>query len=53
MNEELLNALKLIKEECKKHTRCEGCPLVNSCDECGISEETPRHWLLQERVVYF
>lgn len=53
MNDELLKALNVIKEECKKHKNCIGCPLINSCGDCGVQEDAPDGWLLQERVVYF
>lgn len=59
MNEELLKALQLIKEECKKHCvdtnsfMCRGCPMVSSDGKCGVMSLAPENWPLQKREVYF
>lgn len=55
MNEELLNALKLIKEECKKQDSCGvNCPMWSiGNDECGVTGDAPNEWKLEKREVYF
>lgn len=53
MKDELLKALQLIKEECKKHVHCDGCPMMTCDGMCGISENEPKSWLLEKREVYF
>ncbi len=54
MREELLNALKVIKEECSKHkVTCKGCPMANCNDECGLESDQPSEWRLEKREVYF
>lgn len=64
MTDELLNALKLIKAECEKHSKavtvgkgvyckCKNCPLSTSEGDCGITQLEPIEWGLQKREVYF
>ena len=59
MNEELLNALKLIKAECEKwHKKigldcCVYCPLSTNCGYCGVIATEPNLWSLEKREVYF
>jgi hypothetical protein len=53
MTEELLKALELIKETCKKCDECEDCPLANSAGNCGVKQEVPEEWKLKKKEVYF
>ena len=58
MTDELLNALKLIKKECEKHTtpfdqHCRLCPLSDYGYDCGVYNYTPNNWSLEKREVYF
>ena len=53
MNEELLKALQLIKEECKKNRNCKHCPLIDARGNCGVRHEVPENWNLEKREVYF
>ena len=54
MTEELLNALKLIKEECKKYKKCDDCPMYAHNElECGVIDDEPKKWRLEKREVYF
>ena len=47
---ELLDALRLIREECKKHESCELCPLRSKFnDDCALGEsDQPANWDLYE-----
>lgn len=49
---ELLEALKVIKDECGKHGRCEECPLRTEVIEPGIACEirrvSPNCWNLSD-----
>ena len=55
MKDELLNALKLIKEACNElGSDCEGCPMWSySNGECGVTGNSPFEWNLEKREVYF
>ena len=56
MTDELLNALKTIKDECSKHKlKCNSCPLITGEGGCGVTnvDECPSDWKLQKREVYF
>ena len=48
---ELIDALELIRDECKKHNQCTECMLRNNDDRCGVMEdqsgygfEAPSQW---------
>lgn len=44
-----LEALKTIKEECKKHGGfCSNCPFGDENNTCKIEEHYPCHWTLRE-----
>ena len=45
---DLIKALRLIREECKSHTKCEECPLRNSDNKhCVINNgANPEDWRL-------
>ena len=43
---ELITALKTIRNECKKHEHCDTCPLRNRSKSCSILEQ-PDKWLLK------
>ena len=53
MTDELLKALQTIKNECKKHNNCNGCPILTYGDECGLESDKPSKWALEKREVYF
>lgn len=54
MTDKLLNALRVIKEECKSHgNSCKDCPLLNCEGLCGVNKEAPEDWMLEKREVYF
>lgn|GEM_PF-1599340 len=52
--EELLKALRLIRDTCRQHGNCPKCPLHigsgadNAC--CSMSERWPREWKLVNKV---
>ena len=55
MTEELLKALQLIKDECKKQgSKCYDCPMYSHNElECGVMSDNPCNWRLEKREVYF
>ena len=36
-NEEIYNALTVLKELCEDHRHCEGCPLEHDDGDCAVS----------------
>lgn len=44
----LIEALHVIQDECKKHSRCEECPLYTR--RCGLSEpyKSPIFWKIND-----
>lgn len=50
MNDELLKALQLIKEECEKYADkcCNGCPMLSANEDCGVMEDKPNEWALKK-----
>lgn len=49
---ELLDALKMIRDECKKHDECAKCPLRDRDDLCYLEEsgDTPNAWVFIDDV---
>ena len=45
--EEIINALKVIKDECRG-TSCVDCSLGNNVGDCRISARSPEHWEIAE-----
>lgn len=47
-NFELEFALKVIRNECMKHDKCDSCPLRNERNECYITygNDVPENWKL-------
>lgn len=43
---ELLEALKVIREECKKHVNCGMCPMRTDNTECALRKNYPQNWTL-------
>ena len=41
----LLNALKVIRTECKKHENCHDCPLCSD-EGCKLKIDGPKNWVL-------
>ena len=48
--DKLLEALKLIRDECKQHDNCKECPMwaLHTC-VCGV-DNTPREWRVRDEV---
>lgn len=46
--EEIVNALKVIKEVCSQH-KCDVCPLIMSNGECGVVDPVtqPEDWMIR------
>lgn len=53
MTEELLKALQLIKSVCENNNDCDGCPMLNEYEECGVTKDLPSTWALKKREVWF
>ena len=49
IDDELLNALKVIRKECRMHRECEGCFMAQ--DDCCMLERNPKEWKLEPRIV--
>ena len=47
---ELINALRIIKNECDSNTRCATCPFSdnNEMNVCKIIEDLPYQWNINE-----
>lgn len=45
--EEIINALKVIKDECRG-TSCVDCSLGNNVGDCRLSARSPAHWDIAE-----
>lgn len=46
--DELFEALRIIQTECKKHKKCEGCPLWNGYECFVIDTHSPDNWPIGE-----
>ena len=49
IDDELLNALKVIRKECRMYRECEGCFMAQ--DDCCMLERDPKKWKLEPRIV--
>lgn len=49
IDDKLLDALKVIKKECRKHRECNGCPMA--LDDCCMLEREPAEWKIEPRIV--
>lgn len=51
-NEEIINALKIIKNECNSNTRCQTCPFSdnNQINNCKIIMDLPYNWNINEKI---
>lgn len=47
--EEIINALKVIKDECESHNCCEECCFNNIHLRCMFSETFPFKWKINEK----
>lgn len=50
--QELVEALKKIKEECEVHSKCIDCPMsknLGSIGTCLVKENSPRWWKINEK----
>ena len=48
--EELLKALRLIRDTCGQRVNCGSCPLCDVNEECVLEKEAPVHWELVDKV---
>ena len=46
--EEIVDALKTLRDCCKAHSRCENCPLRNEFAKCGVTSVSPNNWHINE-----
>ena len=51
--EEIINALKVIKDECADHERCKHCPFGDDGDSCNLvdlvdTDSIPSEWKIAE-----
>ena len=49
IDDEILNALKVIRKECRIHRECEGCLMAQ--EDCCLLERDPKKWNLEPRIV--
>lgn len=46
---ELIEALKVIKEECKKHEEtCTDCPMYKNGQGCLVRYQEPEYWAIND-----
>lgn len=48
---DIINSLKLIKDECSKHSICSDCPFWSS-DRCNIKYTDPEYWELSSSYIW-
>lgn len=48
---EIISALRIIKEECSMHPKCEDCPFY-SHDRCNIKYTDPEKWELESKYIW-
>lgn len=46
--EEIINALKVIKDECNQTSECDDCPFADKNNNCAFSTEVPPDWEIAE-----
>ncbi len=46
--EEIINALKVIKDECENNSDCIDCPFGAGNCNCKLKEHVPSHWKIVE-----
>lgn len=50
-NEKLIDAIKIIREECRSQQICERCPMYsNTVSECALSASDPAAWKFKEEI---
>lgn len=49
-NEELINALKIIHDECDSQIRCSNCPFCDNVGSCKIINALPANWNINEEI---
>jgi hypothetical protein len=42
--EEIVAALKIIRDECRNSEDCMLCPFGNACPHCILQDGMPMHW---------
>lgn len=47
-NEELINALTIIHNECDANLRCQNCPFGDKNGVCKITDSAPSNWLVNK-----
>ena len=52
MNNEIMKALEVLKNNCKKHEGCEGCELfsIDTIYGCYLSDKIPEEYLEGDEV---
>ena len=48
---EIIDALKVIRSECAKHTNCTDCCFYSS-DKCNIKYTDPEFWELESKYIW-
>ena len=46
--EEIINALKVIKDECREQYGCNNCPFGNDAARCKVKGTSPIDWNIAE-----
>ena len=49
-NEEIINALKIIKNECNSRMICDNCPFSDKNRKCKILHIIPSEWDINEET---
>lgn len=50
---EIISALGVIKEECKKYAECSDCPFyIAAADSCGITRDDPHKWNIVSNYIW-
>lgn len=48
---EIIKALKVIKDECSKHSNCSNCAFYSN-DRCNIKYCDPEYWELESKYIW-
>lgn len=51
INDNILDALRIVQQECKMHEDCVGCPLIAADPEECILDSIPKDWQIKLRIV--
>lgn len=50
--EEIINALKIIQDECQNAGNCKYCPFGDSGGHCIVNEQAPSAWDIVEKETW-